>query len=218
MTSLPLFPLNTVLFPGAPLDLHIFEERYKRMIQRCLQGDQTFGVCLIQQGLEAHGPLAEPHIIGCAANIVKYATLADGRMLLQAIGTTRFRILRLETEDAYWVGEVEPFPLQRINNPELAHATERFQPMVSAYLEQLSEMGGKDLDPIRLPTDPVALAHVASILLQIPQDEKQTLLAEEDALELILRLDQLYRRELPLLRLMANRNSTSNQPYLFSSN
>ena len=60
MLELPLFPLNTVLFPGMPLNLHIFEERYKRMMQACIESSKPFGVVLIKQGLEAHGPLADP--------------------------------------------------------------------------------------------------------------------------------------------------------------
>ena len=60
MQEIPLFPLNTVLFPNAPLRLHIFEERYKRMVNDCLAEKQPFGVVLIRHGLEALGPLAEP--------------------------------------------------------------------------------------------------------------------------------------------------------------
>jgi Lon protease-like protein len=57
MFELPLFPLNTVLFPGMPLTLHIFEDRYKRMIRTCLKTRQPFGVVLVRHGQEAFGPL-----------------------------------------------------------------------------------------------------------------------------------------------------------------
>ena len=67
MFELPLFPLNIVLFPGMPLSLHIFEDRYKLLIGKCLQERQPFGVVLIKKGIEALGPLAEPHHIGCTA-------------------------------------------------------------------------------------------------------------------------------------------------------
>ena len=68
--ELPIFPLGTVLFPGMPLPLHIFEERYKRMIGRCLDGDRAFGVTLLKSGREVGGP-AIPHEVGTIARIVQ---------------------------------------------------------------------------------------------------------------------------------------------------
>src|ERR1051326_9156372 len=56
---IPIFPLHVVLFPGMPLPLHVFEARYQEMMAECLQGDRTFGVCLIRSGQEVGGP-AEP--------------------------------------------------------------------------------------------------------------------------------------------------------------
>ena len=60
MVEIPLFPLNTVLFPNMPLSLHIFEPRYKIMVEQCLSREEPFGVALIQKGREALGPLPEP--------------------------------------------------------------------------------------------------------------------------------------------------------------
>ncbi len=78
MFEIPLFPLNTVLFPGTPIHLHIFEERYKQMINLCLQEQRPFGVVLIRNGMEALGPLAEPFHIGCTAEIAHVERLEDG--------------------------------------------------------------------------------------------------------------------------------------------
>ena len=64
--SLPLFPLNVVLFPNAVIPLHVFEERYKLMAQRCLDSDSRFGVVLIKSGDEVGGP-ADPHLTTNAA-------------------------------------------------------------------------------------------------------------------------------------------------------
>ena len=60
MSKLPLFPLHTVLFPGTPIHLNIFEERYRLMLQQCIKENLPFGVTLIKQGSEAMGPLATP--------------------------------------------------------------------------------------------------------------------------------------------------------------
>src|SRR5947209_7299372 len=92
MVELPLFPLNTVLFPTAPLTLHIFEERYKEMVSRCIAEDIPFGVVLIREGQEAGAP-AVPFEVGTTAQIVSVEKLLQGRMNLIAVGRKRFRLL-----------------------------------------------------------------------------------------------------------------------------
>ena len=81
MLKLPLFPLRTVLFPGMPLALHIFEDRYKEMMRRCIERSSPFGVVLIKHGDEV-GPAAEPYAIGCTARVVQVEPLPEGRMNL----------------------------------------------------------------------------------------------------------------------------------------
>src|SRR4030042_2031651 len=92
--ELPLFPLNVVLFPGQVLPLHIFEDRYRLMIRRCLAEDTSFGVVLTQRAEET-GETAEPHAIGTVARIVESEHLPDGALNIVAVGTERFRIRRL---------------------------------------------------------------------------------------------------------------------------
>src|SRR5712691_11117723 len=65
---LPLFPLGSVLFPGALMPLHIFESRYRLLVRRCIQRKQSFGIVLIRSGSEV-GASAEPHAIGTEARI-----------------------------------------------------------------------------------------------------------------------------------------------------
>src|SRR5581483_3931480 len=69
--SLRLFPLNTVLFPGAVLNLHVFEERYRRLIAECLDTGEAFGVVLLREGEEAGDPDAVPHDVGTTAEIAE---------------------------------------------------------------------------------------------------------------------------------------------------
>jgi Lon protease-like protein len=102
MFELPLFPLNTVLFPGMPLPLRIFEERYKLMIRFCIENNQPFGVVLIRQGLEALGRLAEPYEIGCTARIIEVEPLAKGQMNISTLGEKRFRICQLTHATVTW--------------------------------------------------------------------------------------------------------------------
>ncbi len=103
--ELPLFPLNSVLFPGATLPLHIFEERYKKMVNLCLERNSPFGVLLIRSGSEA-GETAEPFEIGTTARIVRVQHLDAGRMNLICLGEQRFRLSRQVSETPYLVGEV----------------------------------------------------------------------------------------------------------------
>jgi hypothetical protein len=110
MRELPLFPLNAVLFPGMPLRLHVFEDRYKQMIGYCRQSGAPFGVVLIRSGQEVGGA-AEPYNIGCAASITQIEMLSEGRMNLTAIGYERFQIQSLRHDLPYLVGVVESYPL-----------------------------------------------------------------------------------------------------------
>lgn len=87
--EIPLFPLRTVLFPGAVLPLRIFEQRYLTMIRDCARTDTGFGVCLIREGEEAVSPV-KPAQIGTHAQVVDWYTLADGLLGVSTLGTVRF--------------------------------------------------------------------------------------------------------------------------------
>jgi Lon protease-like protein len=103
---IPLFPLNTVLFPNGPLPLRIFETRYVDMVRRCMREDQGFGVVLIRAGAES-GP-AETCDVGTLAKIVDFNQLPDGLLGLSCVGQRRFRIHSRRTQpDGLNVGEVE---------------------------------------------------------------------------------------------------------------
>ena len=91
--DLPLFPLNCVLFPNELLPLHIFEERYKAMINNCLDGVPEFGVVLIKSGSEVGGQ-ADPHLVGTVARIRQTQGLDDGRMMIVVVGKQRFHVNR----------------------------------------------------------------------------------------------------------------------------
>ena len=109
LRELPLFPLNTVLFPSLPLPLHIFEERYRLMIGSCIVTDNLFGVCLIKEGVEVGGP-AEPFEIGTVAKISEVQREQDGRMNLMTFGTQRFKLLEITQREPYLIGRVQLLP------------------------------------------------------------------------------------------------------------
>ena len=168
MFELPLFPLNTVLFPGMPLPLHIFEARYKQMIGKCLEGDKVFGVNMISRGSEALGPLAEPYSIGCTARITESQLLEQGRMQITAVGERRFRILKLMDDLPYLVAEVEYTPLKIYKPEELRPGVEQLTTKVQQYINLLNQIEKVDLDPGNLPQDPLMLGYMASASCKCP--------------------------------------------------
>jgi uncharacterized protein len=110
MQELALFPLNTVLFPGMPLNLYIFEERYKLMMNQCIESRRPFGVVLIANNKHDTSPNAIPHSIGCTAQITQVQPLGDGKMNISAAGRERFRILSIHQEQPYLVAETQSYP------------------------------------------------------------------------------------------------------------
>ena len=173
MADLPLFPLNTVLFPGMQLKLHIFEERYKLMINQCIDTDAPFGVVLIQDGQEALGPLAKPHEIGCTAQITQVQRLPFERLNITATGQRRFRIRSIKQHSPYLIGDVEFFAPED-DQPDLVEQLGRqLRPLIARYLEILSQIGEVQFNAMNIPHDARSLAHVAAIMLQGENPQKQ---------------------------------------------
>jgi Lon protease-like protein len=90
--ELPIFPLNTVLFPGGVLPLKIFEQRYMGMASECMREGRPFGVCLIEKGQEVGAP-AQPHAVGVEARIVEWDMQQLGVLQVTTRGGSRFRIV-----------------------------------------------------------------------------------------------------------------------------
>lgn len=100
MSDIPLFPLNVVLMPGAPMPLHIFEDRYKQMVDECLEGESEFGMVLADD--------SGTREVGCTARIVELVErYDDGRMLILVEGSRRFKLNNVLTGKPYYVGEVD---------------------------------------------------------------------------------------------------------------
>ncbi len=91
MIRIPLFPLNTVLFPGGPLKLRIFEPRYLELVSECLRNQSAFGICLIREGAEV-GEAAVPEPVGTSARIVDWEQRKDGLLGVTVLGEQRFRL------------------------------------------------------------------------------------------------------------------------------
>jgi hypothetical protein len=107
--QVPLFPLNTVLFPGGPLPLRIFEPRYLTMVSDCVKADSPFGVLLIRDGHEA-GP-ATTYEVGTLARITDWYQGSDGLLGVTAVGLQRFRVISSFREaNGLNIGNIEVLP------------------------------------------------------------------------------------------------------------
>jgi Lon protease-like protein len=114
--QIPLFPLHTVLAPGIALPLHVFEDRYRVMVKRCLDASAPFGVVLIREGSEVaprDGATQELAIagVGTFAEIREANRYPDGRWDVLAVGTSRFLVREVHTDlEPYLVADVDPYP------------------------------------------------------------------------------------------------------------
>jgi uncharacterized protein len=179
LEELPLFPLDTVLFPYASLQVHVFEERYREMIRTCMEYDMPFGVVLIRNGSETG--VADPYLVGTAVRIVHVHTFEDGRMDLHVQGERRFRIRRMDESRPYLVGYVEPVVEFEIEDGARAdalmlRAREAFEQLVRRLFERFSVQ-------VVFPTDPVVLSFTIANLLPMENLDKQRLLETTDTLE-----------------------------------
>ena len=195
---LPLFPLGVVLFPGAVLPLRIFEERYKLMVQRCLDADSKFGVVLIKSGSEVGDP-AEPHAVGTVAHIKQVSPLTDGEMLLAVAGTQRFLINEVTQQLPYLEGQVGVL----VEETEVSLSDEELQQVrdaVSEYERLLAGLSGGWIRQAEMPEDPVTLSYFVPGLLEINSLEKQHLLEEPSPSRRLTAELGLLRRESESLR------------------
>jgi Lon protease-like protein len=139
-TELPLFPLSSVLFPGGPLTLRIFESRYLDMVRECSRTDSGFGVCLILGGGEV-GAAAQPAAVGTLARIVDFYTLPDGLLGITAAGGERFHVERTRMRhDGLLRGDVEYLP----SEPLLPVPAE--YGLLATLLERIAEKAGGDYE------------------------------------------------------------------------
>jgi Lon protease-like protein len=179
-STLGLFPLGTVLVPGATLRLHIFEDRYKQLIGECIAGRHAFGVLLDQQGREI-GDELDPVDVGTAAEIREVSILSQGRLFIVTRGTRRFRVKHVLAKLPYWSAEVE-YLNEPVGQPETAEqlritAVDHFK----EYLSALLAVPQSDIDRIDLPNDAAASSYLIADAMQVAPAAKQRLLEADSA-------------------------------------
>jgi Lon protease-like protein len=163
---LRLFPLNTVLFPGAVLNLHVFEERYRRMIAECLESKEAFGVVLIREGEEAGDPDVTPHEVGTTAEIAEVTPLPAGRYYISTVGGRRFHIDRIVSRDPYLLAEVAFLDDEEDDEVRASELTMRVAGEFREYVKLLVAFSG-NASSVDVPNDPVGASFVVGDALQV---------------------------------------------------
>lgn len=209
---LPLFPLGTVLFPGMLLPLHIFEERYRRLLADRQEQDPAFGVILTRQGREV-GDRPEIHDVGTAATVVGLGRYPDGRLDVVVRGTRRFRLEDAErdwdegylTETVRWLEE----PAGNSANDVLAGKVSR---TFEAFLDALERATAAEVPRDEPELDPAVLAYNVCARLPLNTWERQRLLELPSTGDRLDGLLTILRRERALLTEMGAGGAAVDRP------
>lgn len=181
MPLIPLFPLEIVLFPGAPLPLHIFEPRYKEMIAECLENDRPFGMVRAKDDSLS--------VVGCSASVLNVLKkYEDGRLDIAAEGIQRFEIKEVNQERSFLQAEVNYFD----DEPSIPGENE-LDSVVQLH-EQLFAILGQAVDIAR---DTDLLSFQLANALPVDLDFKQALLEMKSEVERIETLIEYYRATIP---------------------
>jgi Lon protease-like protein len=198
--ELPLFPLDVVLFPGENLPLHIFEPRYRLMINECYQEEKPFGIVLMRP--ESEHLQEEPYAVGTMAEIVALDHLEDGRMNLIARGMQRFRILSQHRQKPYLSGLVEVYEDVAGQELTLTNYANQARELFDSYLQILLEVVGKQDIDFNLPAAPEELSHFIAYFLDVQNERKQQFLELTSTKQRLVEEIDILRHELPVMRQM----------------
>lgn len=181
--TLPLFPLHSVLFPGGPLPLRVFESRYLDMISSCLKAESGIGICLIRSGSEV-GEAAETYEVGTLSRITYWNQRPDGLLGVTVCGEQRFRILSREVRpNKLVVAEVELLE----NEPELP-LPEDYRPLARLLQSVVEQLGQPYVKMPKLYDEAGWVGARLTELLPFSLDQKQYLLQLNDPVQRLERL------------------------------
>lgn len=182
LEELPLFPLDTVVFPFSEIQLHIFEPRYREMIQHCLEFEIPFGIVLIREGSEVGGT-AEPYMVGTVCRIVESIRHSDGRFDIKVRGERRFRVRKVDESKPYLTGLVEPV-IEHVpeDQDRLDVLVSRAREEFSAYVSHIFAHADASVQ-VTFPSDPIAVSFMVANYLRMPLLRKQRLLEITETIE-----------------------------------
>jgi len=189
-----MFPLGSVLLPGALLPLHVFEPRYRDMIRDCLRadGEPEFGQALITHGWETGGG-DDRAMVGTIAQMLQVDALDENRYALVAVGTRRIRINAWLPDDPYPVADVDDWPDEEPDAPGLGAQVAASHARVQAALALARQVGDEVGDPADtdISDDPLVATYHLSALAPIGPADRYRLLAATGPVERLDTLDHI---------------------------
>ncbi len=214
--QLPIFPLNTVVFPGVSVPLHVFEDRYRALVHHLLtisdKSLRLFGILAIREGYEVgqpHGSLVQSlHRVGCLVQMTSVEPCEDGRFDIEVVGRQRLRLDGVDTSGSYLVGDVETLSDRTPKGSDAAHEAARTLETFEEYRRRLSQMrGGAVLDG-EMPHDPEYLSYTLAATCLLTLQERQTLLEAESALDRLVMLRHALLDEMRAMRAISSLPAT----------
>jgi Lon protease-like protein len=195
VTELPLFPLSVVLFPGVPLPLHIFEPRYRQLLDDIRAGNSLFGLSFFDSSIseQEHPPSGS---IGCVAKVTDTQAFADGRSNILTVGVIRYRIEEyVDRGDPYLVVRVSYFEDEdddteavHTNSREVAEIFTRIARAVRTINDERANL------PNIADTEPQRLSFLVAAAMEVDTDVKQELLELRSTSERLRRLRDILTR------------------------
>lgn len=208
--QLPMFPLNSVLFPGVSIPLRVFEDRYRSLVHHLMRiedpAQRLFGSVAIREGYEVgdHGNQSLFRI-GVRMQLTEVEAHEDGTFDIVAVGRDRIRLDRLRPGDTFPLGEVAILPEPSAGVP--TDVVERARAVFTAYRHLVRELSTDPLDG-DLPADPDFLAWTLAACSPLPLAERQQLLEASDATERLVLVTDLLRAELHAMNVIPSLPAT----------
>jgi Lon protease-like protein len=192
VSELPLFPLPLVLFPGVPLPLHIFEDRYRRMLADVRAGNNLFGLSYfdINTATNTRPPLGH---VGCAAEVVEAQLLPDGRSNILTVGLIRYRLVEyVEAGEPYLVGRVEFFEDEREDEALLLKRARQVAELFTRIARAVRNLNDDRAGLPELPdAEPERLSFLVAAAMELDAEAKQSLLELRSGAERLERISNL---------------------------
>lgn len=208
--ALPMFPLNTVLFPGVTVPLHVFEDRYRALVHHLLDlGDpveRVFGSVAIREGYEVGDHGAQSLFrVGCRARLTEVESNADGSFDIVAVALDRIELKSLDGSGPFPLGEVVERP-----EPEEPVAEGLLEAARSTFTAYRAAVAAIRPDPYEgtLPKDPTYLSWTLAACVPLPMAERQQLLEAEDAGIRLATVTEMLREELRAMNVISSLPAT----------
>jgi uncharacterized protein len=208
--TLPMFPLNTVLFPGMSVPLRVFEDRYRALVHHLLRvedpTERVFGSVGIREGYEVGEHGAQWLFrVGCRVKMTEVEPQDDGTFELVAVGLDRIELDRLDTSGAYPVGHVTPLVEHEVAVPAAVSLAAR-----ATYEEYCDALLDIDREPAvtDLPRDPTYLSWALAALAPLSLPERQALLEAEDTTDRLQMVTAVLRGEVRTMRVVPSLPAT----------